>query len=72
VTDVCLYLSQDLDVLVSSEGCCAVCLVCVDGHFDLADAALADETGPDKVGEVRLVFGDRIALDDTLEPTGEF
>ena len=41
-----------------------MCLVAVDIHLDLTDAALADEAGPYEVGEEGLIFRDSVALDE--------
>ena len=67
MADVGFDVGEDLDVVVTGDGCVARSLVTVDGHLDLSDAALADETSPDEGSVEGLVFGDCVALLNELE-----
>jgi hypothetical protein len=48
VAHVSLDVGEDLDVLVTRNRCISKGLVIVDGHLNLANAALAHKTSPDE------------------------
>ena len=62
MADVGLDVGKDLDVLVSGNRSISEGLVVVDGHLDLPDEDLADETSKDKRSIVRIIFRELITM----------
>ena len=62
VAYVGLDAAQLLDVVISGNRGAAHGAIAVDVHFDLADAALRYEAGPDKGGKVWGIFRHAVTL----------